>query len=351
MRAALPLLRPLVAFALPLGIVACVAAVAPGSGPAAQAAGPLLWVSDEGSGDVALVDAGRGEVLTRVPVGKRPRGLRVDARRHVLYAAVSGSPGAGLDVAPAALLEPDRGADGIAAVDLVTRRLVAILPSGRDPESFDLVPGGLLVIPSAETGEATFVDAERALRVGSVAVGEEPRGVAASPDGTRVAVTSEYDGRVELVDLATRRVTARIPTCRRPGAVVFAPDGALAFVACENRAEVAVVDVAAGRPAAEIALPEDARPAALAVDREGKRLWVANGRAGTVSAVDVGARQVTATSAPFGQRVSGLAVGPDGRLYAVDGLANELVVLEARSLAVVRRIKVGVAPWGVAVAP
>lgn len=352
MRPALPLLRPLVAFALPLGFAACVAAVSPARRDGAPAAaGPLLWVSNEGSGDVALVDAGRGQVVARVPVGPRPRGLRIDRARGLLYAAVTGTPRPGAAVAAASAGDPDRGADGIAAVDLATRRVTSILPSGRDPESFDLGPDGLLVISNEETAEATLVDVAAARIVGAIPVGDEPEGVTASPDGKLVAVTSEGADRVDLVDPAARAVVAPIPTCRRPRQVVFTPDGALAFASCEDGAAVAVVDVAARRNVDEIALPEGSRPMGLALDPAGRRLWVSNGRAGTISLVDVATRKVLATSVAFGQRVWGIALGPDGRLYAVDGPANALVVLDGTSLAVLRRIPVGTLPWGVAVVP
>jgi YVTN family beta-propeller protein len=351
MRPTLPILRVLVALAVPLGFAACVAALSRSRPAAPAAAGPFLWVSNEGSNDLVLVDAGRGEVVARVPVGRRPRGLRLDAARGILYAAVSGTPRPRPDVAPAAADAPDRAADGIAAVDLTSRRVVSILPSGPDPESFDLVPGGLLVVSNEESAEATFVDATQARLVGSVAVGEEPEGVAASPDGALVAITSEGASRVDLVDPVARRVVARVPTCRRPRTVLFTPDGALAFASCELGGAVAVLDVTARRPLEEIALPEGSRPMGLALDRAGRRLYVSNGRAGTVSLVDVAARKVVATSVPFGERIWGIALGPDRRVYAADGPADALVVLDADTLAVLRRIPVGELPWGVAVVP
>jgi YVTN family beta-propeller protein len=346
-RTALPLLRPLVAAALPLGVLACVAAATGQAPPAAPApAGPWIWVSDEGSGDVALVDAAAGAVVARVPVGTRPRALRLD-RDGRLYAAVSRSPaGHG----PAVMQTAAGGADGIAVVDVATRQVVSILPSGQDPGAFDLVPGGrLLVVSSEETATAAVVDLAAGRVAASVPVGAAPAGVTAAPDGRLVAIATAHG--LELVDPVAGRVVDRVPTCARPRGVVFTPDGTHAFAACEEGAAVAVVDAAARTPAGELALPEGSRPAALALDRDGHRLFVSNGRAGTVSAVDVASRRVVATSAPFGQSVSGIAVAPDGRLYVADGPANVVHVLDARTLAVVRRIPVGEGPGAVAVSP
>jgi YVTN family beta-propeller protein len=349
MRTALPLLRPAVAAALPLVVLACVAAVSRPPPPAAPApAGPWIWVSNEGSGDVALVDAAAGAVVARVPVGTRPRGLRLDRGGALLYAAVSGSPAGGgsSPVRSAA----DRGADGIAVVDVATRQVVSILPSGLDPEAFDLVPGGrLLVVSSEETASAAVVDLDAGRVAARVELGAGPAGVTAAPDGRVVAIAGAHG--LELLDPVAGRVVARVPTCARPRSVVFTPDGALALAACEEGAAIAVIDATARAPAGEVALPEGSRPAALALAADGRRLFVANGRAGTVSAVDVASRRVIATSTPFGERAGGIAIAPDGgRLYVADGPANALDVLDARSLELVGRIPVGELPSAVAVA-
>src|SRR6266540_3283722 len=332
----LPVFRPLLlAVALPITALACLAALGPSprreapSLPAAPAAGPWVWVSNEGSGDLAVIDAATDEVVARVHVGKRPR------------------------VSPAYASAADRGADGIAEVDLATRRLSRVLPSGQDPAAFDVVAGGrLLVISNEETASASIVDVATARLVGSVAVGEEPEGVTAAPDGRLVAVTSEREHRVDFVDPGAGRAVARVPTCLRPRSIAFTRDGALAFAPCEEGAAVAVIDARALRPAGEIVLPAGSRPMGIALAADGRRLFVSNGRAGTVSAIDVASRKVVATSPPFGQRVWGLGLTPDGRrLYVADGPANEVVVLDATTLAVLRRIPVGDSPWGVVIAP
>src|SRR4051812_36080908 len=52
----------------------------------------LLYVSAEEGGEVVIIDAGAGEVVGRVPVGKRPRGLKLSGDGKHLFVALSGSP-------------------------------------------------------------------------------------------------------------------------------------------------------------------------------------------------------------------------------------------------------------------
>lgn len=360
----LPILRPLVlAVALPAGAMACIAGLR--SHAAGEARVParhlLAYVTNEGSGDVTVLDTATDEAVATVRVGKRPRGIRVDRGGGRIYVALSGSaparPGAALltpgGVAPAALDSPDRSADGIAVIDATARSIAAILPSGQDPASFDLLPDGRsLVVSNEETSGASIVDVETARIVRSVGVGEEPEGVAAAPDGTVVAVTSEREDRLDFVDPAEGRVVARSPTCSRPRGVVFSRDGALVFVSCEEGGAVALLDARTHGNLAEIPLPEGSRPMGLALSPDGRRLYVSNGRAGTVSAIDVASRTVVGTASGVGARCWGLAVTPDGRkLYVANGPSNDVAVLDASTLAVLRRIPAGALPWGVAMSP
>ena len=51
-----------------------------------------------------------------------------------------------------------------------------------------------------------------------------------------------------------------------------------------------------------------------------------------------------------GQRPWGIALTPDGRkLYAANGPSNDVTVVDAQGLSVIRTVPVGKLPWGVAI--
>src|SRR6478735_3186981 len=66
---------------------------------AAESADYLVYVSNERSGDVTIIDGATNEVLATVPVGKRPRGIHCSPDGKQVYIALSGSPrmGPGVD--------------------------------------------------------------------------------------------------------------------------------------------------------------------------------------------------------------------------------------------------------------
>src|SRR5881394_1675492 len=73
----------------------------------------------------------RAEVVARIPVGKRPRGLKLARDGKTLYVALSGSPRGGPGVDESKLPPPDRAADGVGVVDLTARKLVRTYASGQ----------------------------------------------------------------------------------------------------------------------------------------------------------------------------------------------------------------------------
>jgi len=320
---------------------------------------PLVYVSDEAGGFVLAVDPAAATVVASIPVGKRPRGLKLSRDGKRLFVALSGSPRAGPGVDEAHLPPADRAADGVGVVDLATRKLVSTLPSGQDPESFDLSPDGeTLYVSNEETSELTVLDVTSGFVRGRVRVGGEPEGVTVRPDGKVVFVTSEADSEVTAVDTATRTVVAHMPTAARPRSVVFTKDGLTAFATDEVGGKMTVLDAVAYKALGDIALHEDSpmptgpRPMGAVLSRDGKELYVSCGRGGSVAIIDVAARKQVRSIDGVGDRPWGIALSRDGtRLYTANGTSGDMSIVDPVSGNVEKRVHIGGLPWGVVVAP
>jgi YVTN family beta-propeller protein len=321
------------------------------------AAGTELYVSAEDGGEVAVVDPDKGEVVARIPVGKRPRGMRISRDGKLLYVALSGSPRGRPGVDESKLPPPDRSADGIGVVDLKARKLLRTIASGQDPEAFDLSRDGkLLYVSNEETAEMSVVDLHAGKVTTKIPVAEEPEGVTFAPDGKLVYVTSEQTNQVFAVDAKKHAVVARIPTGPRPRAVVFTRDGATAFVTCENAAMLTVIDAKKNVPAGDIKIvpvaktPLGPRPMGAVLSPDGKLLYVSNGRGESVAVVDVASRKVVRLIDGVGGRPWGIGVSSDGKwIYTANGPSNDVSVIDAATGKVEKRIKVGGLPWGLVV--
>src|SRR5450432_3495398 len=213
----------------------------------------LVYLSAESSGEIVVVDPEAAMVLVRIPVGKRPRGLKVSRDGKSLYVALSGSPRGGPNVDESKLPPADRSADGIGLVDLVTKKLVRTFPSGQDPEAFDLsLDGKTLYVSNEETAELSVLDLESGTITHKIAVGKEPEGVTVRPDGKAVYVTSEQDSSVTAIDTSSFAVIATIATGLRPRGIAFTKDGHTAFVTNELGGTLTVFDANRNLPVATI---------------------------------------------------------------------------------------------------
>jgi PQQ-dependent catabolism-associated beta-propeller protein len=320
---------------------------------------PRLYVSNEHGGDVAIVDPTEGRVVERIPVGKRPRGVRVSHDGRHLLVALSGSPIAGPDVDESKLPPGDRSADGIGFVDVAARKVVRIFPSGQDPESFDLSPDGKTVyVSNEEIAEMSVLDLTSGAITGRVPVGEEPEGVTVRPGGTEVYVTCEGDNAVLAIDTKTLKVLGRMTTAARPRSVVFTKDGRTAFVAAETGGAVTILDATAHTVIGTIpittraAAPTRPRPMGTALSADARHVFVSTGRARSVAVIDIASRGVVRTIDDVGTRPWGIAVSPDGKeLYTANGPSDDVSVIDITSGRISRRVHVSGSPWGIAVSP
>lgn len=171
-------------------------------------------------------------------------------------------------------------------------------------------------------------------------------------------MTSEAEDRVDAIETTSGHVLARITTGSRPRAVAFTPDGKRAYVTNELGGSVTSIDAEENRLSSTIDLGSTddgllrARPMGIAIAPDGRRAYVTTGRGGTVAVIDTSTDAVVAVIGQVGPRPWGIAITRDGKkLYVANGPSNDVAVIETSSLTVVRRVRVGEAPWGVCTGP
>lgn len=333
--------------ALWLGIVAAALA-----GPA-QAA--RLYVSNEDGHSVTVLNPDTAAVIATIPVGKRPRGMKLASDGSRLFVAVSGLPKCPPSVPDeeCAKLERDLEADGIAVVDVATHKVLQVLHAGSDPEQFALSrDGNRLFVANEDAATMSIVDVRSGAVVGRVPVGREPEGVGVSPDGRWILVTNESENSVSVIDANTLNIVKSAVVGKRPRDVAFTPDGHTAYVSGEFDASVYRMAIPQGTPVERVLqLRKEARPMALVLDSGRGRLYVSTGRGGTVAVIDSKSHKLLA-EVPVGTRPWGIALSQDGRwLYSANGPSDDVSVVDTQTLRAIRRIPVGRSPWGVVVGP
>lgn len=323
-------------------------------GAAPLPSGELAYVTNEDSQELTVIDTRSDTVVATIAVGTRPRGVRVAPGGKTVFVALSGSPKCppSMPDEECEKLKADKSKDGIAVVDVATRKVTRVLPGGSDPETFDISKdGATLFVSNEDADSASIVDVASGKVRLAVPVGREPEGVRLHPDGNTVWITGETDHNLTILDAKTGKVQGHINVGKRPRDLAFNADGSRAYSTSEIDGTVWVIDVSARKVLKVITLPKDSKPMGVVVSPDDKRVFVANGRGGTVSVIDAATNTVTSTI-PVGQRPWGIAITSDGRkLYTANGPSNDVTVIDAASMQVITKIPAGKIPWGVAISP
>ena len=165
-------------------------------------------------------------------------------------------------------------------------------------------------------------------------------------------VTSEESGTVTALDARTYHVLAKISVGQRPRGIAFSPDGSRVYVTCENDGNLVILDAHKHTTTGTVHFTgHNARPMGVVVSGDGAMIYVTTGRGKTVEAVDAASLAV-ARSVEVGDRPWGIALSPDAaRIYTANGPSDDVSVIDAASFQVLMKVKTPGRPWGVVTGP
>jgi YVTN family beta-propeller protein len=347
-------------------LAAAVVAVLPMAAPAQAAGGYEIYVTNEKSGDVTVIDGASLKAVSTFKVGKRPRGIHASPDGKTVYVALSGTPIEGppeLDAQGNPVFKrdkkddddeddvaADKSADGIGVIDVASRKLLKKVSVGSDPEEFDLsADGKQLYVSNEDVKTASSVDIANGKVEHIVPLSQEPEGVALSPDGKTLVVTCETGGDVFFIDEATFKVKGQVKVGSRPRSVAFIEGGKLAVIPSESAGNFYVIDMAQMKVTKTVALPKGSRPMRVRAAPDGSRIYASTGRGGSVAVVDAKSFEVLG-NITVGKRPWGIVVSPDGKyLFAANGPSNDVSVVDLATQKEIAKVKAGDSPWGLAV--
>jgi PQQ-dependent catabolism-associated beta-propeller protein len=317
-------------------LLAGVAAAWLGLGMAAAQAQGTAYVSSEKDDALTVIDLATLSVKGTVPTCKRGRHIQLTPERHIMVACTDSN-----------------AAD---VIDPATGKSLRRIPLGDEPEAFDLSPDGKTIYVSNEDeAEASFIDAASGKKLQSIKVGQEPEGVKVSADGKTLYVTSEVASLVHVIDVASAKVVKNVKVGKRPRRMAITPDGRELWVTNELDATVSIIATATHSVIDTVKLEvkgvrtQDISPVGILMTRDGKRAYLALGKANHVAFIDVASRKTT-NLVLVGKRAWNLALDKaEARLFVVNGLSDDLTVVDVAGAKAIKSIPVGRVPYGVVV--
>src|SRR6516162_4539397 len=237
------------------------------------------------------------------------------------------------------------GSGNVSVIDTATNAVTATIAVGTAPFAVAGSPdGGTVYVASIDSDNVSAIATAMNKVTATIPVGNYPQGVAVSPRGSTVYVANSHSNNVSVIDTATNRVTATVPVGSEPGGLAVTPDGGKVYVANFLSNNVSVIASATNKVSATIAV--GANPFGVAVTPDGSTVYVANAGFGanTVSAIATTTNGLTATI-PVGSEPGGVAVTPDGsKVYVANFLSNNVSVIAAATNRVTATIPVGSEP-------
>jgi YVTN family beta-propeller protein len=157
-------------------------------------------------------------------------------------------------------------------------------------------------------------------------------GLAISPDGSRLFAVHALGELLSEVDLKAGQVVRKVQLPAEGYTALLTPDGKTLLVSLWGGAKVLLFDAATLAPQGEIAVGE--HPNAMALSKDGQRLFVACANTNEVWVADLAARTAKERisialdpAAPPGSTPNGLGISPDGRTLLVANADNNTVAV------------------------
>jgi YVTN family beta-propeller protein len=307
------------------------AITAPTLAPAVRGIRPRVYVPDNNSNDVRVIDPATFRVIRTIHVGAEPQHITPAWNMRRLY--VGNVYGNSLTV-----IDPRSG------------RVVRTI-SVPDPYNLYFTPDGKHAIDVAEGHDTLYFYDPRTWHLqGWLDIPYRgPDHLDFSRNGRYFLISTEYAGVVVKVQVSPRRVLGAVALGGSTVDVKLAPNGRVFYVANQQRSGVSVIDPVTMRQVAFIHTATGAHGFAIA--RDARHLYVANRLAGSISVIDTRTRRVVHTW-HVGGSPDMLQVSRDGtQLWASNRFNASVSVIDTRTGRVLHVIHVGIRPHGLTLFP
>lgn len=283
--------------------------------------GGQLYITNEGSNSVSVIDTKTNTVTATVTVGHNPRGIVVAPDGRRVFVANFGS-------------------SSISLIDIASNAVTTTIPVDGSPENLALTPDGRYAyVANPFTSPVSVIDTTSNSVTATISI--QADAITTAPEGHHAYAASADN--MAVIDTTNNNVTATIPISPGASNVAATLDGRI-YIAYNKRLQEVLKNLLQQRQQTLHGIIENLRPGPS--DSATPQLPPEP----DMSVIDTVSKKVTATI-PIGDP-SGLAIAPDGHyVYVANSAANAVSVIDTASNVVTSTIAVENAPQGVAFAP
>ena len=186
-----------------------------------------LYVTAELTKSIDVIDPDSRKIIASIPTGER--------ESHMLAISSDGTRGYTSNV----------GAGSVSAIDLVNKKVLAIIPVSGIAQRIAISPDDHWVFTADQTKpQLAVIDTQTNKVARWVPLPDLAFGTRPTRDGDRLLITQPASGKVAVLNLHTMKVEHQIDVPPAPQEILLRPDGKVAYVSCDRSKQVAEIDLA-----------------------------------------------------------------------------------------------------------
>jgi len=209
----------------------------------------ILVVANQKEHTALLVDPETRQELAKITVGINGHEVAVSPDSRFAYVPIYGNSGVG---------KPGTDGTTIDVIDLHERKLTTTIDLGKPlrPHRAEFGPDGLLYVTAELAQAVDVIDPATRKVIAEIPTGApESHMFLISPDGHRAYTANVGAGSVSVLDLRKRTLITVIPIAKTVQRLSITPDGKHLFTHDQDTPRIAVIDTAANKVASWISLP------------------------------------------------------------------------------------------------
>jgi YVTN family beta-propeller protein len=186
----------------------------------------LLYVTTELANSITVIDPKTLRIVSSIPTGQR--------ESHMLAITQDGQRGYTANVGPGT----------VSAIDLVAKKILAIIPISRDTQRIAISPDDRWVFTADQTApRLAVIDTSTNTLKTWVNLPTVAYGTAATPDGRWLLITLPDANKIGVLDIKTMKISRTVAVGKMPQEIVVRPDGEVAYVSCMAAGKIAAVNL------------------------------------------------------------------------------------------------------------
>ncbi len=266
-----------------------------------------VYVTNQDSDDVSVIDGATDMVTGTIPVGDSPYGVAVNPLTNKILVANAWD-------------------DSVSVIDGSTDSVSMTIPVGDGPWSVGVnsVTNKAYVV-NWNSDSVSVIDTNSYTVVATVPVGDSPSGVGVNHITNKIYIPNYYGNDVSVIDGATNTVTDTIPVGGEPEGVGVNLVTNVIYVANSADGEVSVIDGSTGTVTGTVAV--GAWPFFISVNYAANRVYVTNNGDNDVSVIN-GATNTVEAAIPVGLNPYGVAVNTlTDKVYVANTQSDNVSVI------------------------